>query len=118
MVLGTVTMLIEPTKLVPGSKFITSPLKLICIQTVEGVSLSNWEYTIIAAFDGSCLSAELLTNSASLRNKNLSIPISQLDDTEDIVMATPPATLKLSSTLAVPFTSAPLLGRFTLRDCR
>jgi hypothetical protein len=116
--LGTVTMLIEPTKLIAGSKFIAAPRKLICTPNLGGASPRNWQYIIHAAFDGSCLSAEFRENSASLQNRNFATPISQLDNREEIMMTIPAATLKLSSTLDVPFTSAALLGRFTLRDWR
>ena len=116
--LGTVTMLIEPTKLISGSKFIASPRKLICTPNLGGASPPNWQYVIHAAFDCSCLSAELRQNSASLQNRNFAAPISQLDNGEEIVMTIPAATLKLSSTLDVPLASGALVGRFTLRDWR
>jgi hypothetical protein len=116
--IGTVNMLREPTKLISGSKFIASPRKLISTPNLGGASPRNWEYIIHAAFDGSCLSVEFRQNSASLQNRNSAAPISQLDNGEEIMMTIPAPTVKLSSTLDVPFTSAAFVGRFTLRDWR
>lgn len=68
--LGTVTMLMDPRKLIAGSKFIMSPSKLIASPSLCAATPRNWEYTVHATFDGSCLSAEISQNSAALQNKN------------------------------------------------
>jgi hypothetical protein len=116
--LGLLTMRIEPSNLIVGSKFIATPRRLICSPSIGGASPRNWEYMIHAGFDGSCFSAELRRNSASLQNINLATPVSQLGSDEEIVITISLATLKLSSTLDLPSTSTELLGRFTLRDRR
>jgi hypothetical protein len=116
--LGLVTLRIEPSKLIVGSKFIASPRRLLCSPNIGGASPRNWEYMIDARFDGSCLSAELHQNSTSLQNRTLAIPVSQLGRGEELVIRIPIAGLKLSSTLDLPSTSAELLGEFKLRDRR
>jgi hypothetical protein len=114
--LGSVTMRIEPTKLIPGSTFIATPRKLTSTLNIGGGGPHIHEYTVHAAFDGSRLSAELRQTSGSLRNKNLPAPISGLDNSEEIVIVIPSETLKFSATLDAPLTSVTLLGRLTLRD--
>jgi hypothetical protein len=113
--LGPVTMRIEPSNLIAGSKFIASPVRLVCIPSIDGASPHNWGYMIHARFDGSRFIAELRRNSASLQNRNLATPISQLGDDEELVIAIPAEAAELSSTLELPSTSISLLGRFTLR---
>jgi hypothetical protein len=116
--LGLLTMRIEPSNLIAGIKFIASPCRLVCSPSVGGASFRAWEYIIHARFDRSSLFAELRQSSGSLQNRNLATPVSQLNGSEEIVMAIPTATLKLSSTLDLSSTSTELLGRFTLRDWR
>lgn len=115
--LGPITMRIEPDNLIAGNEFTAAPRKLVCVPNVGGASPRTWEYMIHARFDGSCLSAEVRQQSAALRNRTAA-QVSELDDSEEIVMAIPSAPLKLSATLDLPSTSTELLGRFTLRDRR
>jgi hypothetical protein len=116
--LGLLTMRIEPSNLIVGSKFIAAPRRLVCNPTVGGASPRDWGYMIHARFDGSCFSAELDRQSTSLRNRNLATPVSQLDSGEELVMTIPAGVLKLTSTLDLPSTSTALLGRFSLQDWR
>jgi hypothetical protein len=115
---GALKMRLEPSNLIAGSKFMAPPGRLACSPSIGGASPCAWEYTVLARFDGSALSAELRQNSASLQNKNLAIAVSQLDDREEIVMTIPCETLKLFATMDAPATSTEVLGRFTLRDWR
>jgi hypothetical protein len=114
--LGLVTMRIEPNNLIAGSRFIAQPRIVAPSLTVGGASPRNWEYTIEARFDGSCLSAEISANSTSLENRNRATPVRELGSGEEILFVIPTGGLKLSSTLDRPSASTELLGRFTLRD--
>jgi hypothetical protein len=115
---GLVSMRIDCGNLIAGGKFTASPRRLVCVPSIGGASPRSWEYMVHARFDGSSLSAELRQNSASLQNKNLTPPISGLDSSEEIVIAIPAVTVKLTSTLDLPSTTTELLGQFTLRDRR
>jgi hypothetical protein len=114
--LGSVTMRLEPDHLIAGSCFTSKPRKLPCAPSVGGASTRRWEYTVHARFDGSRLSAEIQRVSGSLQNKNFAIPIAGLGDNEEIIIAVPWESLKLSADLDNPCTSAELVGRFTLCD--
>ncbi len=114
--LGLVTIRIEPDNLIAGSSFKASPCKLVCSPSVGGTSLKAWEYMIRASFDGSTFTAEFLPLSTSLQNKNFAAPINGLDATEELVVAIPATTIKLTSTLDLPSASTELVGRFTLRN--
>jgi hypothetical protein len=116
--LGVLRIQIEPRNLILGSSFIASPCKLVCTPSIGGASPRAWEYTVFARFDGFQLTAELRQLSASLQNKNVSIPIKQLGSQEELVMTIPKVALSLSATLDVPTASARVLGGFTLRDTR
>jgi hypothetical protein len=114
--LGSVTMRIETNNLIARGRFIARPRIVTLSLTVGGASPHNWEYTIEARFDGSCLSAEINANSTSFQNRNLATPVHDLGSGEEIVVVIPTGGLKLSSTLDLPSASTELLGRFTLRD--
>jgi hypothetical protein len=114
--LGLVTMRIDSGNLIPGSKSMASPSRLVCVPNIGGASPRSWEYVVHARFDGASLSAELRPISTAL--KSLDPPISGLDSSEEIVIAIPAETVKLTSTLDRPSTTIQLIGRFTLRDRR
>jgi hypothetical protein len=116
--LGLLTMRIKPNNLIAGSPFIAPPRRLAYSPTVDGASPHDWGHIIHARFDGSRLSADIPLSSAALQNKNLPTPIGLLDSGEEIVMAIPIGSVKISSTLDLPATSTVLRGRFTLRDRR
>jgi hypothetical protein len=116
--LGLVTMWIDQGNLIPGSKFIASPCRLVCVPNIAGASPRSWEYVIPARFDGSSLSAELRPMSTGLQNKNLNPPVSGLDSSEEITISIPTETVKLTATLDLPSATIELVGRFTLRDRR
>jgi hypothetical protein len=115
---GALKVRLEPSNLIAGSKFMASPCRLVCIPTLGGGSPRNWGYTVFAHFDGVALSVELHQNSASLRNSNLATAVSQLDDSEELIMTIPWQNLKLLATMDAPAASLEVLGRFTLRDSR
>lgn len=115
---GALKMRIEPSNLIAGSQFMASPCRLVSNPSVSGGSPRAWDYTVVARFDGFALSAELRQNSASVQNRNLTTPVDQLGDREELVMTIPSATLKLLATMEKPATSTEVLGRFTLRDRR
>jgi hypothetical protein len=108
--LGLVTMRIETNNLIAGGRFIAQPRIVAPSLTVGGASPHNWEYTIEARFDGSCLSAEINANSTSLQNRNLATPVHDLGSGEEIVVVIPTGGLKLSSTLDLPSASTKFLG--------
>jgi hypothetical protein len=116
--LELLTMRIKPSNLIAGSPFVAPPRRLVYSPTVGGASPRDWGHIIHARFDGSCLSAEIGRTSTALQNKNLLTPISELDSGEEIVMAIPTESVKISAVLDLPATSTALLGRFTLRDRR
>ena len=115
--LGSVSMTIEPNNLIVGSRFVASPIKLVCTPSLGGASPRMWEYMIEVSFDGTCLSAEILQVSVSLQNKNLAT-VSGLDNSEEIVMTFPFPKIKLSATLDQPSASAEVVGQFTWLDKR
>ena len=115
---GALKVRLEPSNLIAGSKFIASPCRLVCIPTIGGGSPRNWDYTVFARFDGSALSVELRQTSASLRNSNLVVAVSQLEDGEELVMTIPRQNFKVLATMDAPAASMELLGQFTLRDSR
>lgn len=117
--LGSLTMRVKSNNLIAGSSIkALTPQGLVCIPTVDGGSPKNWVHTIHSRFDGSCLTAEIHKQSVALLNKNLLQPLGNLDESEELVLAVPAETLKLTATLDRPLTSTKLLGRFTLRDRR
>ena len=118
VVLGLVSMRIEPRHLIRGSKFVAPPRKFACSPTLAGASPRLWEYMIPARFDGFRLTAELRKMSTGLDNKNLPVPIPGLESNEEIVMSIPTESLILSSTVDAPSTSVDLVGNFVLRDRR
>lgn len=114
--LGRITMRLERANLIEGSKFTAAPRKLTCIPQIGGASPRDWTYLIESKFDGSRLFANLHRISVGLQNKNLSAPVTNLEDSEEIVMAIPNTALILAATLDSPSTSSELLGHFTLRN--
>ena len=116
--LGLVSMRIEPRHLIRGSKFIAPPRRFACSPNLAGASPRQWEYLILARFDGFRLTAEFRKMSTGLDNKNLPAPIPGLDSNEEIVMTIPTESLILTSTLDAPSTSVDLVGNFSLRDRR
>jgi hypothetical protein len=116
--LGEIKLQLDPSNLITGSKFMASPCKLVCVPSLSGANPRNWEYLILARFDGFALSADLRPISIGLRNKNFASRLPQLDDREEIVMVIPPEVAALRATLDAPTTSVKVLGRFTLRDGR
>jgi hypothetical protein len=115
---GALRMRLEPNNLIAGSKFMAAPCKLVCVPRIDGGSPRNWEYTVLARFDGFALSIELQQISASLRNSNLATAVSQLHDGEELVMMIPWEAVKLVATMDAPAASIEVVGRFTLRDSR
>lgn len=115
---GMLSVQLEPRNLVAGSAFIATPCKLVCMPSVSGGNPRTWEYMVIARFDGFAMSTELRQVSVSLQNRNLAVPVRQLDASEELVMTIPSETLKLSVTLDAPVASTAILGRFTLRNRR
>lgn len=113
---GTLKMRLEPSNLIVGSKFMTSPSRLVCVPSLGGASPRNWEYLVFVSFDGFSLSAEVRQISTSLRNTNLTTPISELGDREELLMTIPYGSLKLIATIDSPATSTEVPGRFLLRD--
>jgi hypothetical protein len=117
--LGEIKLQLEPSNLITGSKFMASPCRLVCIPSLAGASPRDWEYIVLARFDGFALSADLRPISIGLQNKNFASPLPQLDDREEITMVIPPEVMPLRATLDAPKTTAvKILGRFTLRDRR
>jgi len=113
---GTLKIKLEPGNLIAGSEFMTTPVKFICVPSVDGCSPNGWGYQVSARFDGDALSVEFGQNSAALRNRNLATPIIHLDDTEELLLQIPWQPLKLIATMSVPNAFVGIPGRFTLRD--
>jgi hypothetical protein len=114
--LGQLTMRLELANLIAGSGFIASPRQLDCNPRIGGANFRAWHSEVHARFDGFQLSVTILQSSGSLQNKNLSMPIEQLDDSEEIIVAMPAKGLELRATLAAPSSSVEFIGRLTLRD--
>jgi hypothetical protein len=116
--LGLITMRIEPSSLIPGSKFMTSPHQLICVPSIGGASPRDWVYVIHAIFDGFRFTAEIREVSTALQNKNVAVPVDNLATEEEILISIPNGGLTLSSTLDLPSASTELRGRLILRNRR
>jgi hypothetical protein len=116
--LGLVIMQIEPNNLVAGSEFMASPGRFVYRPTVGGACPRAWNYPVHAKFDGSRLTARLHKIFMSIQNRNLATPVSDLEWSEELVIAIPVTALELTATLALPSTSTELLGHFTLLDRR
>lgn len=114
--LGQARLRIQPDNLVAGSSFIMPPRELSCNPRFDGAGFRRFCIDIHARFDGACLSAEITQTSGSLQNKNLHAPITQMDDSEELLVSIPTGGIKLSATLDAPSASADFRGRFTLRD--
>jgi len=116
--LGSLTLRIEPSNLIVGSPFTTSPQRLVYDLKIGGASPRDWGLMIFSRFDGSSLTVEIRLTSASLQNRNLAMPVQELNEEEEIVISIPPTELILASSLDLPTASTELTGRFTLRDKR
>jgi hypothetical protein len=116
--LGMVKMRLEASNLIEDSEFIASPCRLVCVPRIAGASPRDWTYTVHPRFDGFTLSAEVRQVSSSLQNKNLSTPLGELYDNEELVFTIPYETLRLIATMSAPASSAKVLGHFHLRDRR
>ena len=116
--LGIIRMELETDNLVAGSSFIAAPCKLSCVPRISGASPREWVYLIYPRFDGYTLSAEIRQQSSSLQNKNLSTPLTNLGEKEELAYTIPRETLTVVATLDAPVVSAKLFGRFQLRDSR
>ena len=115
---GSLTMRIDPNNLIAGSTIKAfTPCRLSSVPNLSGCTPRGWEYTIYAQFDGSQLSVEIGPLSAALNNKRV-VPLSGLDDGEELVIRIPADAVKLSASLNQPSASTKLIGTFTLRNQR
>jgi hypothetical protein len=109
---------LETLNLVEGSPFIASPSRLVCAPTIAGANPRDWTYTVYSQFDGFKLYAEVMQTSTSFQNRNLSIPLSELGDEEELVVRIPSETLTFTATLDEPTTSRKIVVHFHLLNRR
>jgi hypothetical protein len=114
--LGTVTLSMNPANLIFGESFGTPTTVCTCVPTIDGAQPRNWDYPVMASFDGTTLSVEIRQVSAGFRNTNFATPMPALGPAEELIMAAPVGGLILRSTAATPESSAALEASFLLRD--
>jgi hypothetical protein len=114
--LGTVALSINPSSLIFGESFGTPSTLCTCVPTVDGARPRNWDYRVVASFDGTTLTVEIRQVSIGFRNANLTAPMPALGPTEELIMAAPIGGLVLRSTATAPQSSAGLEASFLLRD--
>jgi hypothetical protein len=114
--IGKANLRLKLDNLILGSKFMLAPVFVTSAPEINGGTPRNWGYTVSAKFDGVAFSAEIRKITSGLRNKNLSSPIANLGNDEEITINVPWEPLILIATAASPLASAEIIGRFTLRE--
>jgi hypothetical protein len=113
--LGVLTLKIDPDALIFGQSFRTARFRLLCPPDVAGVQPKDWQYRVYSAFDGETFTVEVRPMSCALRASGNGPP-SNLDETEEIVLAAPINGLTLKATAAAPEASASFDMSLLLRD--
>lgn len=96
--LGTVTLRIDTSTLKFGQKFGPAKVLFPAPPIIAGGTPKNWTYQIYCTFDGTTLQADIRTTSSALRNSNMSAPMANISNEEEIVVVSPrpPPTLRAS----------------------
>ncbi len=116
--LGTVIMQVQPGNLIPGSCFLVRPPAFAPNPQIDGAGFRDWQNEIVVEFDGFQITASVSMTSGALLNKNLAKRIEALDDAEELVVAFPFETMRLSATLDGSSASTECFAKLTLRDRR
>ena len=114
--LGTVTLAIRPENLIAGSKFHTQPSRLACVPSINGATPREWTYTIVSSFDGQTFVSEIRALSAGLRPANMVGELTNILETDEIVISAPSEPLKLEASLSMPSATSKLNARLLLRE--
>jgi hypothetical protein len=115
---GTLALSVDPSTLILGreNRFTRPSISLASPLRVDGAQSKNAQHRVGMRFDGAKLQVWFGSLSTALRNRNLSSPIENVADSEELLLTFPERPLTLSVTIEELRASADLTAHILLRD--